>query len=99
MDLKILKKEIELNSRFNIEEYGYEIRISMRVFNLESVYMKLPHELVQEIKSQEYNIYLKPSPLEIEIKNKLIDEFIKNKDLVNKFIQISRDSKINYLLN
>jgi hypothetical protein len=41
MNLEILKKEIELNSRFNIEEYGYEIRISMRVFNLESVYMKL----------------------------------------------------------
>ena len=54
--------------------------------------------MVQEIKSQEYDIYLR-SPLEIEIKNKLIDEFIKNKDLVNKFIQISRDRKINYLFN
>ena len=62
----------------------------MRVFNLE-VNIEISYELVQEIKSQEY--------LEIEIKNKLIDEFIKNKDLVNKFIQISRDSKINYLFN
>ena len=69
----------------------------MRVFNLE-VNIEISYELVQEIKSQEYDIYLR-SPLEIEIKNKLIDEFIKNKDLVNKFIQISRDRKINYLLN
>ena len=94
MNLEILKKEIELNSRFNIVKYNI---VSMRVFNLE-VNIEISYELVQEIKSQEYDIYLR-SPLEIEIKNKLIDEFIKNKDLVNKFIQISRDSKINYLLN
>lgn len=87
MNLEILKKEIELNSRFNIVKYNI---VSMRVFNLE-VNIEISYELVQEIKSQEY--------LEIEIKNKLIDEFIKNKDLVNKFIQISRDSKINYLFN
>ena len=94
MNIEILKKEIELNSRFNIVKYNI---VSMRVFNLE-VNIEISYELVQEIKSQEYDIYLR-SPLEIEIKNKLIDEFIKNKDLVNKFIQISRDSKINYLLN
>ena len=87
MNIEILKKEIELNSRFNIVKYNM---VSMRVFNLE-VNIEISYELVQEIKSQEY--------LEIEIKNKLIDEFIKNKDLVNKFIQISRDSKINYLFN
>ena len=94
MNLEILKKEIELNSRFNIVKYNI---VSMRVFNLE-VNIEISYELVQEIKSQEYDIYLR-SPLEIEIKNKLIDEFIKNKDLVNKFIQISRDRKINYLFN
>jgi hypothetical protein len=95
MNLEILKKEIELNARFNIIEYNI---VSMRVFNLE-VNIEISYELVQEIKSQDYNIYLRPSPLEIEIMNELIDEFIKNKDLVNKFIQISRDRKINYLFN
>lgn len=95
MNLEILKKEIELNARFNIIEYNI---VSMRVFNLE-VNIEISYELVQEIKSQDYNIYLRPSPLEIEIMNKLINEFIKNKDLVNKFIQISRDRKINYLFN
>ena len=95
MNLEILKKEIELNARLNIIEYNI---VSMRVFNLE-VNIEISYELVQEIKSQDYNIYLRPSPLEIEIMNELIDEFIKNKDLVNKFIQISRDRKINYLFN
>lgn len=95
MNLEILKKEIELNARFNIVEYNI---VSMRVFNLE-VNIEISYELVQEIKSQDYNIYQRPSPLEIEIMNKLINEFIKNKDLVNKFIQISRDRKINYLFN
>ena len=94
MNLEILKKEIELNSRFSIVKYNM---VSMRVFNLE-VSIEISYEILQEIKSQEYDIYLR-SPLEIEIKNKLIDEFIKNKDLVNKFIQISRDRKINYLFN
>ena len=32
MNLEILKKEIELNSRFNIVKYNI---VSMRVFNLE----------------------------------------------------------------
>lgn len=96
MNLEILKKEIELNARFNIVEYNI---VSMRVFNLE-VNIEISYELIQEIKLQDYyNIYLRPSPLEIEIMNKLINEFIKNKDLVNKFIQISRDRKINYLFN
>lgn len=89
-----MRENLKKYARFNIIEHI----VSMRVFNLE-VNIEISYELAQEIKSQEYNIELRPSPLEIEIMNKLIDKFIKNKDLVNKFIQISRDRKINYLMN
>lgn len=57
-----MRENLKKYARFNIIEHI----VSMRVFNLE-VNIEISYELVQEIKSQEYNIYLKPSPLEMKL--------------------------------
>lgn len=96
-DLTIIKKEIESKALFRLEEYGRGFRVIMKVFDIDVLYIQISYDMGTLIKSKEHDVY-EILPIEIEIKNKLIDEFIENKHLLNKFIQIRRDLKINSLL-